>query len=102
MREPLLDDGEKYPHIIRRASLINSYRDDFIPKLHLPEKYDDSRLKVDIKRIGRLTVEVALFFDETGYKIFAPYFNYDDVKIRNMLLAYLNGVTKYIRYFCIL
>lgn len=39
-----------------------------------------------------MTVELALFFDEAAYKIFAPYFDYSDKKLQNMLLAYVNGV----------
>ncbi|KAL1512639.1 hypothetical protein ABEB36_002201 [Hypothenemus hampei] len=39
-----------------------------------------------------LTVELALFFDEAAYKIFAPYFDHDERKLQNMLLAYINGV----------
>lgn len=39
-----------------------------------------------------MTVELALFFDEAAYKIFAPYFDYNDKKLQNMLLAYINGV----------
>lgn len=39
-----------------------------------------------------MTVELALFFDEAAYKIFAPYFDYSDKKLQNMLLAYINGV----------
>jgi len=38
------------------------------------------------------TIEVALFFDAAGYQLFSPYFNGDDVKLRDMLLAYMNGV----------
>ncbi|XP_066143129.1 A disintegrin and metalloproteinase with thrombospondin motifs adt-1-like [Euwallacea fornicatus] len=39
-----------------------------------------------------MTVELALFFDEAAYKIFAPYLEYSDKKLQNMLLAYINGV----------
>jgi len=38
------------------------------------------------------TIEVALFFDAAGYKLFSPYFSGNDVKLRDMLLAYMNGV----------
>lgn len=41
---------------------------------------------------GGLTLEVALFFDEAAYKIFAPYMGYNDKKLQDMILAYLNGV----------
>ncbi|XP_074036827.1 A disintegrin and metalloproteinase with thrombospondin motifs adt-2 isoform X2 [Leptinotarsa decemlineata] len=39
-----------------------------------------------------LTVELALFFDEAAYRIFAPHFGNDDKKLQDMLLAYMNGV----------
>ncbi|KAI5635749.1 metallo-peptidase family m12B reprolysin-like domain-containing protein [Phthorimaea operculella] len=38
------------------------------------------------------TIEVALFLDEAAYKIFYPYFNYNEADLRDMLLAYINGV----------
>lgn len=40
-----------------------------------------------------MTLELALFFDETGYNLFSPFFddNFDE-KILDMLLAYVNGV----------
>lgn len=40
----------------------------------------------------KTTVEIAVFFDAAAYRIFAPHFNYDNNKIRDMLLAYINGV----------
>lgn len=43
----------------------------------------------------RPVVEVALFFDEAGYKIFAPYMNNDEKQMRDMLLAYMNGVSNF-------
>lgn len=42
----------------------------------------------------RPVVEVALFFDEAGHKIFAPYMNNNEKQMRDMLLAYLNGVSR--------
>jgi hypothetical protein len=38
------------------------------------------------------TIELALFFDAAGYQLFMPYFNGDNAKLRDMLLAYMNGV----------
>jgi hypothetical protein len=40
----------------------------------------------------RPTIELALFFDAAGYQLFMPYFNGDNAKLRDMLLAYMNGV----------
>lgn len=44
----------------------------------------------------KTTVEIAVFFDSAAFRIFAPHFNYDNNKIRDMLLAYINGVIIYI------
>ncbi|XP_026677064.1 A disintegrin and metalloproteinase with thrombospondin motifs adt-1-like, partial [Diaphorina citri] len=38
------------------------------------------------------TLETALFLDEPGYILFSLYFNNDDQKLRDMLLAYVNAV----------
>ncbi|XP_039277211.1 A disintegrin and metalloproteinase with thrombospondin motifs adt-2 isoform X1 [Nilaparvata lugens] len=46
----------------------------------------------NVRSDQRLTLETALFFDEAGYKLFSPYFENNDDKLKNMLLAYLNGV----------
>lgn len=39
-----------------------------------------------------LTLELAVFFDEIAYRLFSPFLDEDDEKIRNMLLAYVNGI----------
>ncbi|KAK9873744.1 hypothetical protein WA026_002099 [Henosepilachna vigintioctopunctata] len=33
-----------------------------------------------------------MFFDEPAYKIFGPFMGHDNERLRDMLLAYLNGV----------
>ncbi|XP_028176382.1 A disintegrin and metalloproteinase with thrombospondin motifs adt-2-like [Ostrinia furnacalis] len=38
------------------------------------------------------TIEIALFLDEAGYKLFHPFLNYNEGDLRDMLLAYINGV----------
>ncbi|CAB3240453.1 unnamed protein product [Arctia plantaginis] len=38
------------------------------------------------------TIEIALFLDEAAYKIFYPFLNYSEADLRDMLLAYINGV----------
>ncbi len=40
----------------------------------------------------KTTVEIAVFFDAAAYRVFAPHYNYNVEKIRDMLLAYINGV----------
>lgn len=92
----------KEPHIVRRA---------FIPSpLKLHKDIQDrptvlSNFNKDVAtdfdlfsrpargRVGKsLTLELAVFFDEAGYKIFSPFMNRDEKKMRDMLLAYINGV----------
>ncbi|XP_077269582.1 ADAMTS metallopeptidase stall [Temnothorax americanus] len=41
---------------------------------------------------GKLTLELAVFFDEAAYRLFSPFLDEDDGKIRDMLLAYVNGI----------
>ncbi|GBP29273.1 A disintegrin and metalloproteinase with thrombospondin motifs adt-1 [Eumeta japonica] len=38
------------------------------------------------------TIEIALFLDEAAYKIFYPFCNNNEEDLRDMLLAYINGV----------
>lgn len=47
----------------------------------------------------KTTVEIGVFFDAAAYRIFAPHFNYDNTKIRDMLLAYINGVKIFFQIF---
>lgn len=46
----------------------------------------------------KTTVEIGVFFDSAAFRIFAPHFSYDNNKIRDMLLAYINGVITYLKY----
>ncbi|XP_058799877.1 A disintegrin and metalloproteinase with thrombospondin motifs adt-1 [Phymastichus coffea] len=39
-----------------------------------------------------LTIELALFLDEAGYKSFEPHFSGDEGKLRDLLLAYVNNI----------
>lgn len=106
--EPLLERAnigdnvsDKYPHIVRRAFLNSDVlHTDAFPVTdnlrYLPKVYSkrlNAKAAASGKRAGTMTAEVALFFDEAGYNTFAPYLNYDDRKLRDMLLAYLNGVS---------
>lgn len=48
-------------------------------------KYDDSMVPV---------LETALFFDEIAYITFSEYFKRDDEQLADMILAYVNAVSK--------
>ncbi|KAI4500889.1 hypothetical protein M0802_004100 [Mischocyttarus mexicanus] len=96
--EVSLEDRE--PHVVKRAyatPLVQDYR----IKENLRYKYDLNIPKINqiisdnTKRqttYEDLTLELAVFFDEAGYNIFSPFFDKDDEKIRDLLLAYVNGV----------
>ncbi|XP_044735482.1 A disintegrin and metalloproteinase with thrombospondin motifs adt-1-like, partial [Chrysoperla carnea] len=97
---------KEIPHIIKRS-------DDNFPSVeNLPwfelEDFDIDSQRVEItpidnwqqqnpmilnkRKADKLTIELALFFDAAAYKIFAPYMDNNDKHIRDMLLAYMNGV----------
>lgn len=86
---------DKYPHIVRRATL----RRDILNDEAFPIAGNLLSIEAATHRPApRMTAELALFFDEPAYKIFAPYFDYDDNKLRDMLLAYVNGVSYFFSY----
>jgi hypothetical protein len=91
MREPLLEsvDDISTPHIVKRANFISLEDDSFPIAGHvLPQL----REAASHRPAGALTVEIAMFFDEAAFKIFAPFLSNDDHKLQDMLLAYMNGV----------
>lgn len=114
MKEPLLEtlfEEIKVPHIVKRASfpwdgldrnVFSNSESIFHENPELAPNYNDilndlsSPEAVTFKSSAGLTVELALFFDEAAYKIFAPHLNYDDNRIQDMLLAYMNGVSGHI------
>lgn len=83
-----------YPHIVRRATFGTSFLENEafpIAAVNLSALQTEAASHRPVPS-DKLTAEVALFFDEAGYKAFAPYMDNDDVKLRDMLLAYVNGV----------
>ncbi|KAH1015088.1 hypothetical protein HUJ05_012866 [Dendroctonus ponderosae] len=102
--------GETAPHIIKRARFDSDFLfDEIFPiagnawnrqkavesnKLEdfLDEEIFENSDYFLPRRGQSMTLELALFFDEAAFKIFAPFFSYDDKKLQNMLLAYINGV----------
>ncbi|XP_015439725.1 PREDICTED: A disintegrin and metalloproteinase with thrombospondin motifs 2 [Dufourea novaeangliae] len=86
------------PHIVKRAQTpsiffeneLNNYiRDDTMKNVRAREQLEKLGAK---KSDEALTLELAVFFDEPGYNLFAPFFDRDDEEIRNMMLAYINAV----------
>ncbi|XP_063981651.1 A disintegrin and metalloproteinase with thrombospondin motifs adt-2 [Diachasmimorpha longicaudata] len=82
--------GEGVPHLVKRSYISP------------PEYFQTSRNYVELpldaiprSRRGaspELTIELAVFFDEPAYKLFSPFFNNDERKMRDMLLAYVNAI----------
>ncbi|XP_076656979.1 ADAMTS metallopeptidase stall [Halictus rubicundus] len=107
------------PHIVKRAQLPSTFHADD-PKRYKRDDSIDAELdeeelrelrgnrldnfintvlaEEDLQKLGRdkfekaLTLELAVFFDEPGYNLFAPFFDRNDQEIRDMMLAYVNGV----------
>lgn len=97
LHQPLLSEGsvDKNLHVIKRSTNFPNIQNDFrrgpISNRNLTRM--EYRSEEGPRALNdRLTVEVALFFDEAGYERFAPLFRYDSEKISDLLLAYLNGV----------
>ncbi|XP_055596194.1 A disintegrin and metalloproteinase with thrombospondin motifs adt-2-like [Uranotaenia lowii] len=55
------------------------------------EVLDDTQFSGS-NRLRKLTIELGLFFDEAAYRIFAPHFDYDDVRLKDFILAYVNAI----------
>jgi len=70
------------PHVVKRSPLRSPLGD-------LETKQRRIR---DTKEKLALTLELAVFFDEAAYRLFSPFLDGDDGKIRDMLLAYVNGI----------
>ncbi|XP_011860405.1 PREDICTED: A disintegrin and metalloproteinase with thrombospondin motifs 2 [Vollenhovia emeryi] len=68
------------PHVVKRS-----------PSRANLDREAKRRRTLDSKD-SELTLELAVFFDEAAYRLFSPYLDEDDEKIRDMLLAYVNGI----------
>lgn len=80
-------------HVIRRAPPPSPPADDarFLrPRVRRPRSKFQPRLN---SGPPAYTIEIALFLDEAAYKIFYPFLNYNEADLRDMLLAYINGVS---------
>lgn len=78
------------PHLIKRSSLDGgSFEND--SREGTFNTFSDGVKRIDVKNIQPI-VELGLFFDEAFYNFFAPFFDYDNEKMRNFILSYINGV----------
>uniref|UniRef100_T1I519 Peptidase M12B domain-containing protein n=1 Tax=Rhodnius prolixus TaxID=13249 RepID=T1I519_RHOPR len=99
---------EGYPHVIKMIKLeynIWSKLVGFDKRGHnkIPVMDENLNLEqvqgeythIDEKRAGTKgpNLEVGIYLDEAGYNLFAPYFKNDNTQLKDMLLAYINGVS---------
>jgi hypothetical protein len=89
------DNGDgRTAHVIRRAPPPTPPFDDALllrPQVRRPRTA--FRRQILKPPPSSYTIEVALFLDEAGYKLFHPFLNYNEADLRDMLLAYINGVS---------
>lgn len=74
------------PHVVKRSP-----RYPIKPNVLRPDLGQRRRF-VRAAAEDKLTLELAVFFDEAAYRLFSPFLDDDDEKIRDMLLAYVNGI----------
>lgn len=92
----LILKNNETPHIIKRSYISSTISHYFRSKKSYPvfmnayNEIIDKKLRRQVT--NEVTIELAVFFDEPGYKLFLPFFNRDEMKMRDMLLAYINGV----------
>lgn len=89
-------------HIVKRTYGPFTFFEDelkyYIPVYNYLRKEEGNQNEEPFENINKnnindaLTLELALFFDETGYNLFSPFFDRNDEKILDMLLAYINGI----------
>ncbi|XP_067204170.1 A disintegrin and metalloproteinase with thrombospondin motifs adt-2-like isoform X2 [Linepithema humile] len=74
------------PHLIKRTSRLSAG-----PNFR---KFDNFKIKRRHVRNTqeKLTIELAVFFDEAAYRTFMPLLDKDEEKLRMMILAYVNNV----------
>lgn len=82
-------------HIIRRAAPPPATLDDDRP---LRPRVRRPRYGPPKPAPSSYTIEIALFLDEAAYKLFYPHLNYNEADLRDMLLAYINGVSFSLSY----
>lgn len=85
------DGGGRTAHVIRRAPPPPRSDDDaryIRPRVRRPRQP-----RLNLPTPAKYTIEVALFLDEAAYKLFYPFLNHNEADLRDMLLAYINGVS---------
>ncbi|XP_076234848.1 ADAMTS metallopeptidase stall [Calliopsis andreniformis] len=85
-------------HLVKRAYTSSMYFDNDLDNYKYNKLTNQDLAETLLEELrgkaveDTLTLELAVFFDEAGYNTFYPYFNGNDEEMRDMLLAYINGV----------
>lgn len=82
------------PCVLKRVAVILPTKFDSIVR---QKRTSQKRTNRSTKEL-RLTVEVGVFFDAAAYKVFAPFYNYNDDQLTDMILGYMNGVQSLYRH----
>lgn len=79
--EPDVDPVLGEPHLVKRS-----------PRYPVKPNLEEWTRRRRTAKQADLTLELAVFFDEAAYHLFSPFLDKDDGRIRDMLLAYVNGI----------
>lgn len=82
------------PCVLKRVAVVLPTKFDSIARQKRTTRKRTNRSTKEL----RLTVEVGVFFDAAAYKVFAPFYNYDDDQLTDMILGYMNGVQSLYRH----
>lgn len=90
------DDFTNLTKLSSRNSDIHLLGDTLVQQNYTVDDLEDldetQKNNRDSPRIRKLTIELGLFFDEAAYRIFAPHFEYDDLQLKDFILAYVNAI----------
>lgn len=89
-------DDTTVPHIIRKFNVEDEQEINSNSQLSSLFRANYSTVYAEndfrLNRARRPNIEVACFFDEAAYRTFAPYFKGNNNNLRDMILAYMNGI----------
>lgn len=80
----------KVPHIVKKVNFTQSFGDDE----HIPGSSRNKKIEFvrNFRENSSPNVEIGLFFDESFYQTYSPFFNDDNDRMMNFILSYMNGI----------
>lgn len=79
-------------HVVKKTTFKKDEFSDKIARSLKTARKVRKEVQGRFSKVPKMTIELALAFDEPGYKTFVPYLSYDDDQVKEMLLAYVNGI----------